>query len=150
MLFSCSVMSDSLRPHESHTPGLPVHHQLPEFTQTHVHRVSDAIPPSHPLSTPAPPSLCLSPRVFSNVSALHITWPKYWFFSFSVSPSNEYSVLIFFRIDWFDLLAVQETLESLLQHHSSKAPILKIVFRWVSLPMRTQLSPLHGCSLVRL
>ena len=98
------------------TPGLRVHHQLPEFTQTHVHRVSDAIQPSHPLSpllllTPIPPSI----RVFSSDSVLHIRWTKYWSFSFSISPSNKYSGLISFRIDWFDLLAVQGTLKSLLQ-----------------------------------
>ena len=98
-------------------PGLPVHHQLPEFTQTHVHRVSDAIQPSRPLSSPYPAF-----GVFSNESVLHIRWPKYW--SFSISPSNEYSGLISFRTDWLDLLAVQATLKSLLQHHSSKASIL--------------------------
>ena len=73
------------------TPGLPVHHQLQEPTQTHVHRVGDAIQPSHPLSSPSPPAFNLSPhRVFSNKSVLHIRWPKYWSFSFSISPSNEY------------------------------------------------------------
>ena len=100
------------------TPGFPVHHQLPELTQTHVHRVGDAIQPSHPLSSPSPPAI----RVFSKESVLCIKWPKYW--SFSISPSNEYSGLISFRTDWFDLLAVQGTLKSLLQHHSSKASIL--------------------------
>ena len=105
------------------TPGLPVHHQLPEFTQTHVHRVSDAS--SHlilcrPLLLPSiPPSV----KVFSSESALHIRWPKHWSFSFSVSPSNEYSGLISFRVDWFDLLAAQRTLKSLPQHNS-KASIL--------------------------
>ena len=107
-------------------PGLPVHHQLPEFTQTHVHRVSDAIQPSHPLLSPSPPIFNLpSIRVFSNESVLHIRWPKYWSFSFSISPSNEYSGLISFRIYWLDLLAAQGTLKSLLQHHSSKASILQ-------------------------
>ena len=106
-------------------PGLPVHHQLPEFTQTHVHRVGDAIQLSHPLSSPSPPALNLSQHQgFSNVSALHIRWPKYWSFSFNISPSNEHPGLIF-RIDWLDLLAVQGTLKSLLQHHSSKASILR-------------------------
>ena len=105
------------------TPGLPVHHQHQEFTQIHVHRVSDAIQPSHPLSSPSPPTpIPSSIRVFSNESALCIRWPKDW--SFSISPSNEYSGLISFRIDWFDLLAVQGTLKSLLQHHSLKASIL--------------------------
>ena len=107
------------------TPGLPVHHQLPEFTQTHVHWVSDAIEPSHPLSSPSPPSIFPSIRVFSNESVLHIRWPKYWSFSFIISPSNEYSGLISFRMDWLDLLAVQGTLKSLLQHHSSKASVLQ-------------------------
>ena len=106
------------------TPGLPVHHQLPEFTQIHVHWVSDAIQLSHPLSSPSPPTFNLSQhQVFSNESVLHITWPKYWSFSFSISPSNENSGLISFRMDWLDLLAVKGTLKSLLQHHSSKASI---------------------------
>ena len=106
------------------TPGLPVHHQLPEFTRTQVHWVSDAMKPSHPLLSLLLPSIFPSIRVFSNESALHIRWPKYWSFSFSISPSNEYSGLISFRMDWLDLLAVQGTLKSLLQHHSSKASIL--------------------------
>ena len=107
-------------------PGLPVHHQLPEFTQTHVHWVDDAIQPSHPLSSPSlPRSIFPSIRVFSNESVLCIRWPKYWNFSFSISPYNEYSGLISFRMDWLDLLAVQGTLKSLLQHHSSKASILQ-------------------------
>ena len=108
------------------TPGLPVHHQLPEFTQTHVHWVGDAIQPSHPLSSPSPPAPNPhSIRVFSNESTLRMRWPKYWSFSFSISSSNEYSGLISFRMDWLDLLAVQGTLKSLLQHHSSKASILQ-------------------------
>ena len=108
------------------TPGLPVHHHLPEFTQTHVHRVGDAIQPSHPLSSLYPPAFNLSQHQgLSNESVLHIRWPKYWNFSFSISPSNEYSGLISFRMDWLDLLAVQGTLKSLLQHHSSKASILR-------------------------
>ena len=103
------------------TPGLPVHHQLPEFTQTHVHWVSDAIQPSHPLLAPSPPALNLSSiRVFSNESTLRIRWPKYWSCSFSISPSNGHPGLISFRMDWLHLLAVQGTLKSLLQHHSSK------------------------------
>ena len=97
------------------TPGLPVHHQLLEFTQTHVHRMGDAIQPSHPLLSPLLlHSIFSSIRVFSNESVLHIRWPKYWSFSFSISPSNEYLELISFRIDWMDLLAVQGTLKSLL------------------------------------
>ena len=96
------------------TPGSPVHHQLLELTQTHVHRVGDAIQPSPPLSSPSPPAFNL-PRVCSSESALHIRWPKYWSFSFSISPSNEHSGLISFRMDWLDLLVVQGTLKSLLQ-----------------------------------
>ena len=106
------------------TPGLPVHHQLPEFIQTHVHWVSDAIQPSHPLSFPSPAFNLSQHQIFSNESALRIRWPKYWCFSFSISLSNEHSGLIF-RMNWLDLLAVQETLKSLLQHHSSKASILR-------------------------
>ena len=104
------------------TPGLS--DQLPEFTQTHVHWVSDAIQPSHPLSCPSPPTFNLSQHegLFKWVSS-HMRWPKYWSFSFSINPSNEYSGLISFRIDWLDL-SVQGTLKSLLQHHSSKASIL--------------------------
>ena len=97
------------------TLGLPVHHQLLEFTQTHVHRVSDAIQPSCPLSSPLLlPAIPRSIRVFSNESILCIRWPKNWSFSFSISPSNEYSGLIFFRMDWFDLLTVKGILNSLL------------------------------------
>ena len=107
------------------TPGLPIHHQLPEFTQTHVLRVGDAIQLSHPLSSPSPPALNLSQHQgLSNESTLHIRWLKYWSFSFSISPSNEHPGLISFRMDWLDLLAVHGTLKSLLQHHSSKASIL--------------------------
>ena len=106
-------------------PGLPVHHQLPETTQTHIHCVSDAIQPSHPLPCRSPPALNPSQHkgLFKWVNSSH-RWPKYWSFSFSISPSNEYPGLISFRLDWLDLLAVQGTLKSLLQHHSSKAPIL--------------------------
>ena len=107
-------------PMDCSTPGLPVHHQLPEFTQTHVHWVSDAIQPSHPLSSPSlPPSIFPSIRVFSSESVLRIRWTKYW--SFSISPSGEYSGLISFRMDWLDLLAVQGTLKSLLQHPRFKS-----------------------------
>ena len=107
------------------TPGLPVHHQLLEFTQTRVHRVGDAIQPSHTLLSPSPlapnpPSI----RVFSNESTFRIRWPKYWSFSFSIIPSKEHPGLISFRMGWLDLLAVQGTLKSLLQHYSSKASIL--------------------------
>ena len=118
---SCPTLCD---PMGCSMPGRPVHHQLPEFTQTRVHRVSDAIQPSHPLCP-----LLLSPaifpriRVFSNESVLHIRWPKYWGFSFTINPSNEYLGLVSFRRDWLVLLAIQGTLKSLLQHHSSKASI---------------------------
>ena len=108
------------------TPALPVHHQLPEFTQTHVHQVGDTIQPSHPLLSPFP--LAPNPpsvRVFYNESTLHMRWPKYWSFSFSIIPSKEIPGLISFRMDWLDLFAVQGTLKSLLQHHSSKASILQ-------------------------
>ena len=122
--FSCSVVSDSLRPHDCSTPGLPVHHQLPESTQTHVHWIGDAIQPSHPLSSSSSPTFNLSQHQgLSNESVLCIRWTKYWSFSFDISPSNEHSGLITFRMDWLELLSDQETLKSLLQHHSSKASI---------------------------
>ena len=103
-------------------PGLPDHHQLPEFTQTHVHRVGGAISSSVIPFSSCPP-IPHSIRVFSNESTLRMRWPKYWSFSFSISPSKELPGLISFRMDWLDLLAVQGTLKSLLQHHSSKASI---------------------------
>ena len=106
-------------------PALPVHRQLPEFTQTHVHQVGDAIQPSHPLLSSSPAfNLSQHLGLFQWVR-LGITWPKYWSFSFRISPSNECSGLISFRMDWLDLFAVQGTLKSLLQHHSSKASILQ-------------------------
>ena len=115
----CNPMNRSM-------PGLPVHHQLPEFTQTHVHRVHDAIQPSHPLLSPSPPApISPSIRVLSNESAFLMRWPKYWSFSFSIIPSEEIPGLIPFRMDWLDLLAVQGTFKSLLQHHSSKASVLQ-------------------------
>ena len=120
---SCPTLFD---PMNRSTTGLPVHHQLLEFTQTHVHRVSDAIQPSPPLSSPFPPAPILpSIRVFFNELTLCRRWPKYWSFSFSISPFKEHPGLISFRMDWLDLLAVQGTLKSLLQHHSSKASILR-------------------------
>ena len=120
---SCPTLCD---PMNHSMPGLPVHHQPPEFTQTHVHRVRDSIQPSHSLSfllllPPIPPSI----RVFSNESTLPMRWPKYWSFRFSIIPSKEIPGLISFRMDWLDFLAVQGTLKSLLQHHSSKASILQ-------------------------
>ena len=118
--FSCSVMFNSLQPHGCSTPGLPVHQKRPEFTQTHVHWVGhDVIQPSHPLSTPSLPAFNLYQHygLFKWVSSLS--------FIFNISPSNEYSGLISFRMNWLDLLAVQGTLKSLLQHHGSKASILR-------------------------
>ena len=140
-LFQCQFSSVQLLSHvwlcdsmNCSMPGLPVHHQLPEFTQTLVHQVGDAIQPSHPLPLlllpPVPPSI----RVFSNESTLRMRWPKYWTFSFSIIPSKEIPGLIF-RMDWLDLLAVQGTLKSLLQYHSSKASIL-----WCSAFFTVQLS----------
>ena len=119
-------------------PGLPVHRQLPECTQTHAHCVNEAIQPSHPLSSPSPALNLSQHQFFSNESALCIRWPKYLCFSFSISPFSESSGLISFRIDWFDLLAVQGTLKSLLQHHSSKTSIL-----WHSAFFIAQLSHLY-------
>ena len=121
------------------TPGFSVHHQLPKLAQTHVHRVGDAIQPSHPLSSPSPPApIPPSIRVFSNESVLRIRWPNCWSFGFSVSPSNEHPGLISFRMDWLDLLVVQKTLKSFLQHHSSKVSIL-----WHSAFFMVQLSYLY-------
>ena len=120
---TCPTLCD---PMGCSTPGLPVHHQLPESTLTHVHWVSDAIQPSHPLSSSSPPALNLSQHQGRcNESALRIRWPKYWSVSFTISSSNEYLWIISFRKDWFDLLALQGTLKSLLQNHSSKASILQ-------------------------
>ena len=131
---SCLTLCD---PMDCSIPGLPVHYQLPEFTQTHVHWVGDAIKPSDPLSSTSPLALNLSQHqgLFSNESALHIRWSEYRSFSFNISPSNEYPGLISFRMDWLDLLAVQGTLKGLLQHHSSKASIL-----WHSAFFTVQLS----------
>ena len=106
------------------TTVFPAHHQITEPTQTHVHCISDAMQPSHPLTAPTPTFNFLSIRVFSIESFLRMRWPKYWSLSFSISPSNEYSGLISFTVDWLDLLAVQETLKSVLQHHSSKPSIV--------------------------
>ena len=119
---SCPTLCD---PMNHSTPGLPVHHQLPEFTQTHVHQVSDAIQSSHPLSSPSPPAPNSSQHqsLLQWVNSSHEV-AKYWSFIFSISPSNEDPGLIF-RMDRLDLLAVQGTLKSLLQHHSSKSSILR-------------------------
>ena len=108
-------------PMDCSTTGFPILHHLPELAQTHVHWVGDAIQPSHPLSSPSPPIFNLSQHQgLPNDSAHPIRWPKYWNFSFNISPSKEHSGLISFRMYWLDLLAVQGTLKSLLQHHSSK------------------------------
>ena len=130
---SCPTLCD---PMDCSTPGFPVHHQLLEFTQAHVHWVSNAILPSHPLWPPSPPAFNLSQHwVFSNELALHIRWAKYWSFSFSISPSKEYSGLISFNIYLFELLTVQGTLKNFLQHRSSKSSIL-----WCSAFFMAQLS----------
>ena len=121
---SCLTLFD---PMDCSMPSFPVHHQLPELTQTHVHQVGNAFPNHLNLCCPLLllPSIFPSFRVFSNESVLHIRGPKYWSFSFSISPSNEYSGLISFRMDWLDFLVLQGTLKSLLQHHSSKASVLR-------------------------
>ena len=118
-------MSDSLQPHGLQHNSLPVLYYLPEFAQIHVHWVSDAIYLMFCSRLLLLPSIFPSFRVFSNESALRIRWPEYWSFRFNISPSNEYSGLISFRIDWLDLLAVQGILKSLLQHHSWKASVLR-------------------------
>ena len=120
-----SLSSGTLcNPIDCSTPDFPVYHQLPELAQAHTHWAGDAIQPSHPLSSPSPAFYLNSIRVFSNESVLRIRWPKYWGFSFRVSPSTEYSVFISFRIDWFVLFAVQGTQESF-QHHNSNPSILR-------------------------
>ena len=122
--FSCSVMSNSLQPHELQHARPPYLSPTPGVTQTHVHWVGDAIQPPHPLASPYPAfSLSQHQGLFQWVSS-SIRWPKYWSFSFSINPSNVHPGLISFRMDWLDLLAVQGTLKSLLEHHSSKASIL--------------------------
>ena len=140
LLFSRSAVSDFCDSMHCSRPGLPVLHYLPELDQTHVYFVGDPIQPSHPQSPPSPPALNPSQhKILSNEIALRSGWPKYWSFSFSISPSKECLRLISFRIDSFDLLAVQGTLKSLLQYHSSKASIL-----WHSAFFILQLShPIH-------
>ena len=124
--FSHSVVSNSLRPHGLQHARPPCPSPTPGVCPIYVHWVSDAIQSAHPLSSPSPPTLIFpNIRVFSNASVLSIRWLKYWSFSFNISPSNEDSGLIYFRMDWLHLLAVQGTLKSLLQHHSSKASILQ-------------------------
>ena len=135
-------MSNSLRPLDCSIPDFPVYHQLPETTQTHVITIHSMVMLSNHLilcrPLLLPPSVFPSIRDFSNESVLRIRWPKYWSFSFSLSPSNEYSRMISFRMDWLDLLAVQGTVKSLLQHHSSKASIL-----WRSAFFIVQLSHIY-------
>ena len=126
LLFSCSVMSDSLQPMDCSTPGLPVPHHLPKFVQVHV--IAQVMPSNHLVLCCLlllMPSIFPSIRVFSNESALHISWSKQWSFSFSNSPSSECLVLISFRIDGFDLIEAQGTCKGLLQHHNLKASILQ-------------------------
>ena len=137
---SCLTLCD---PMDCSTPGLPVHHQLPEFAQTHVHWVGEAIQPSHPLSSPSPPAFNLSQHqgLFKWVSSLHQV-AKVLSFSFSISPSNKYSGLISFRTDWLDLLAVQGTLKSLLQHHSSGINSLALGFLYS--PTLTSIHDYHS------
>ena len=131
LLFSHSVVFDSSRPHGLRHARLPCPSPSPEFAETHIHQVGNVIQPSHSLSSPSPPAFSLSQhQVFSNESALPTRWPKYWSFSFSISPSSEYLGFISFRIDRFDLLAVQGTLKSLLQHHTSKTKSL-LLFNYV-------------------
>ena len=126
-------------PTDCSRPGFPVLRYLLEFAQTHVHWVVNAIQPSEPLSPPSPPALNLFQHLsLFNESTVRIKWPKYWSFSFSISPSSDYSRQIFFRIDWFDLLEVQVTLKSFLQHHSSKASILP-VFSFLYSPTLTSI-----------
>ena len=136
LLVQFSSVAQFCYPMDCSTPGFSFHHQLPELAQTHVLWVDDAIQPTYPLSSPSPPAFNL-PQLqgLSKESVLCIRWPEWWSFTFSISPSNEYSRLISFRIDWLDLLAVQGTLKSLLQHHSSKASIL-----WCSTFFMVQLS----------
>ena len=122
-------------PTDCSVPGLPVPHYFPEFAQVHVHWTGDATQPSHPLPPSSPFAFNLSQHQSFPMrhlwKSICIRWPKYWSFSFSISPFTEYSGLVSFRIDWFDLLAVQGTLKSLLQHHSSKASILRhLAFLW--------------------
>ena len=131
--WSCLTLCD---PVDCSTPGFLVLHHLPELAYTHVHWLGDAIQLSHPLLSSSPPTFIFRwISILSNELALRIRWPKYWSFSFTISPSNEYSGLISFRMDWLDLLAVQETLKSPLQHYSSKASIL-----WFSVFFMVQLS----------
>ena len=140
----CLTLCD---PMNCSTPGLPVHHQLPEFTQTHVHRLGGAIQPSHPLLSPSPPAPNPSQhQSLCSESTLRMRWPKYWSLSISISPSKEHPGLISFRMDWMDLLAVQGTLKSLLEHHSSKASILQCSAFFTLLCHQSPFSQSYGFS----
>ena len=131
------------------TPGFPVLYSLPEFAQTHIHlMLFNHLILCHLLLFL--PSIFSSIRAFSSVSALHIRWPKYWSFSFSISPSNDYSGLISFRMDWFDLLAVQGTLKSLLQQHSSKASVLQHPAFFMVQPLHLYMTTGKAIALTRL
>ena len=141
---SCPTLTE---PKDCSTPGFLVHHQLLELVQTHVCQVSDATILCHPLLLP--PSIFPSIRVFSSESVLCIRWPKYWNFSFSISPPNEYSGLISFRMDWLDLLAVQGTLKSLLQHHSSKLSVIQCSAFFIAQIAHPYLTPGKTTALTR-
>ena len=138
----CSVAQSCMtlfNPMDCSIPGFPVLHHLLQLTQTDVHWIGDTIQWSQPLSPLLLlPAVFPNIRVFSNELALHIRWPKYWNFSFSISPSNEHSGLSSFTIDWFDLLSVQRTVKSFLPHHSSKASVL-----WCSAFFMVQLTSIH-------
>ena len=142
--FSRQVTSDC-SPMNYSMPGFPVLHYLPEFAQIHPIELVMSSNRFVLCCCLLLPSIFPSIRVFPNVSALRIRWPKYWSFSISISPSNEYSRLISFRIDWFDVLAVQGTLKSLLQHHSSKAPILSSSYIWMYLDHKEGRKPKNWC-----
>ena len=157
---SCLTLCDAMN---RSTPGLPVHHQLPEPTQTDVHWVGDAIQPSHPLSSPSPPAPNHSQhQSLFHESTLRMRWQKYWSFSYRIFPSKEIPGLISFRMDWLDLLAVQGTLKSLLQHHTSKAPTRRrsafftvqlshpymMTGKTIALTRRTFVGPLMGFPMV--
>ena len=125
------------------TPGLPVHHHLPEFTQTHVHRVRDVIQPSHPPSSPSPPAPNLSQHQSRfQESTLHMRCPKYWSFSFSIIPCKEIPVLISFRMDWLDLLAVQGTLVGDVENKPLSLSYAGFFFNLFSLFLKLNLLPL--------
>ena len=127
---SCPTLCNSMN---RSTPGFPVHHQLPEFTQTHVHRVSDVIQLSHPLSSPSPPALNPSQhQSLSSESTLRMRWPKYWSFSFSIIPSKEIPGLISFRMDWLSPCSPKDSQESFQHHSSIETLVYKLSIRLLS------------------